>query len=744
MADSLPTYMENLNDAQREAVLYQGSSLLILAGAGSGKTRVITTKIAYMIDRLGYDPASILAVTFTNKAAGEMKERVASMVEGGGRVMIRTFHSFGAWICRRHAKLLGLSSSFTIYDDDDSLTLLHTLEKGKKRRELTPYNRLISRAKDYDIGPEGDLDFLSRDPELPELYQAYEKRLREMGNVDFGDLILLPVRLLRQEPEIKARFHQRYRVVLVDEYQDSNVAQYHFLRELAGPETMVCVVGDDDQSIYRFRGAEVKNIITFPDTFPDTRVIRLEENYRSTGRILQAASEVVSHNQGRLGKSLRPTRGEGVDIKLRFLDDHVAEAHYVASLLEDGNLEGTAILYRTNAQSAAFETLFLRQNIPYKVVGALRFYEREEVKDALAILALLQNPKDEIAFRRVINKPTRGLGSVSVDTICSLALESTRGDLLMASSAAIPSLSGKAAKGAGSFTSAMEEISGLVEHSSPALVLEKALKLSGLLEYHKKQDEIAMGQKTANLEQLVAAAGEYPPGREGLAAFLEDLELDRSRLAGAETEDPSGVTLITMHNTKGLEFDRVIITGMEEGLFPGRSAEDEEELEEERRIFYVAITRARHELYLTGCRRRLIWGRSETRMPSRFLRELPRAVLDEERFSSGRRASGRRASGGNFGSGGGALSGGTLGEAPGGRAPGSMSSREYWLENRGQIDYQGFPPGTSVYHDDYGPGVVESASMKNGELLLTVRFSTGRSASFFPRFSGLEKTDDDW
>lgn len=711
-----PDYLESLNDAQREAVLYQGGSLLILAGAGSGKTRVITTKIAYMIDQLGYDPASILAVTFTNKAAGEMRDRVAAMAEGGERVMIRTFHSFGAWICRRHAKLLGLSPSFTIYDDDDALTLLHTLEAGKKRRDLAPYNRLISRAKDYDIGPDGELDFLSRDPEFPRIYRAYEERLREMGNVDFGDLILLPVRLLRQEEEIRSRFHQRFRVVLVDEYQDSNVAQYHFLRELSGPDTMVCVVGDDDQSIYRFRGAEVKNIISFPEVFPGTRVIRLEENYRSTGKILQAASEVVSHNRGRLGKTLRPTRGEGVEIRLRILEDHVKEAEYVASLLEDGNLEGTAILYRTNAQSAAFETLFLRRGIPYRVVGALRFYEREEIKDALALLALLQNPKDEVAFRRIINKPARGLGDVSVEKICALAWERTGGDLLAAASAAIPSLSGKAARGAGLFCKALEEVSRMADNESPAVVLERLLDHSGILEYHRKQDEIALGQKTANLEQLLAAAGEYPVGREGLSSFLEDLELDRSRLAGLEEEDRTGVTLITMHNTKGLEFDRVVITGMEEGLFPGRSAEDEEELEEERRIFYVAITRARHELYLTGCRSRLIWGKTDIRQPSRFLRELPRSVLAGEQDFSGRRS---------FASRGG-------------------SSREYWLESRGTIDYEGFPPGTQVYHDDYGPGVVESGSRKSGELLITVRFSTGRTGGFLPRFSGLEKIGDDW
>jgi DNA helicase II / ATP-dependent DNA helicase PcrA len=709
-------YLQELNDSQREAVLHEGPSLLILAGAGSGKTRVITTKIAYMIESLGYDPLDILAVTFTNKAAGEMKERVAAMVPEGKDVMIRTFHSFGAWLCRRHARLLGLDPHFTIYDDEDTLTLLHTLETGKKRRELAPYARLISRAKDYFLSPDDELDGMSRDPDFPQLYRAYETRLRQMGNADFGDLIMLPVSLMTDFPEVRERVHRRFRVILVDEYQDSNVAQYRLLKALTGPETSVCVVGDDDQSIYRFRGAEVRNIVTFPDTFPDTKIIKLEENYRSTGTILQAASGVVAHNRGRLGKTLLPTRGKGVQVKLRFLEDQTAEADYCAQLLSDGNLEGTAILYRTNAQSSAFETCFLRRNIPYKVVGALRFYEREEIKDALALLSLVQNPKDEIAFRRVVNKPTRGVGASSVAKISDNAGKYYSGDCLQACRNSGSFLSGKGAKGAESFAGIMEEITILVESSDLASAAGEALRLSGLVAYHQQQDEIAMSQKSDNLEQLVAAASLYPAGREGLSQFLEDLELDRSRLAGRDPADSRGVTLITMHNTKGLEFDRVIITGMEEGLFPGRGADNEEELEEERRIFYVGITRARHELYLTGCRRRTIWGRTETRLPSRFLRELPGETIVEEHGLPG---SGR-----------------------------AVSTRDYWRETTAApanaVDYQGFEPGTGVYHDDYGAGVVASGKMKEGELVLTVRFETGREASFLPRFSGLERMDNDW
>ncbi len=476
-------------------------------------------------------------------------------------------------------------------------------------------------------------------------------------------------------------------------------------------------MGDDDQSIYRFRGAEVKNIVTFPDTFPGTKVVRLEQNYRSTGIILHTASEVVAHNRSRLGKTLRPTREEGVKVKLRILEDQTGEADYCASLLSEGNPEGTAILYRTNAQSAAFETCFLRRGIPYKVVGALRFYEREEIKDALALLALLQNPKDEVAFRRVVNKPSRGVGAASINKISGVAGKQSGGNFIAACSLAADSRSGKGARGAGEFAVVMEELERLVESSDLASALQEGLRLSGLLEYHRQQDEVSMTQKSDNLQQLAAAAAEYPPGREGLSSFLEDLELDRSRLAGSDSGDKRGVTLITMHNTKGLEFDRVIITGMEEGLFPGRGAEDEEELEEERRIFYVSITRARQELFLTGCRRRTIWGRTETRLPSRFLRELPGDVLEEERTS--------------------------------------LSTRDYWKETSGfsgdrngrrgtSLDYEGFPPGTVVYHDDYGSGAVLSGKKREGELVITVQFETGRKAEFLPRYSGLERIQHDW
>ncbi len=706
MGTESPEYLNVLNPVQRKAVLHTGSPLLILAGAGSGKTRVITTKIAYLIDRMGMDPRSILAVTFTNKAADEMHQRVLEMAPDARGVMIRTFHSFGAWLLRRNAHLLGLNSNFSIYDDEDSLTLLHSLYPRYKRRELSPYSHLISRAKDYGLGPDGGLWKISQDPRLAEMYTAYEERLRDIGNADFGDLILRPVELLRQYPEVKQRIQSRFQVILVDEYQDSNVAQYELLKQLFGRDTYLCVVGDDDQSIYRFRGAEIRNIIDFPEEFENTRIIRLEQNYRSTERILRIASEIVSRNSERLGKTLWTENGEGVRARLAVLNDHDEEAQYCVQLLNDGNLEGTAILYRTNAQSRSFETTFLKHGVPYKIVGSLRFYDREEVKDVLALLSFFLNPRDEIAFRRIVNKPARGIGKKTLEALIDAALEEG-GDLLAAVKAQAPGLPPRSRKGAEIFCGIYEKMQQQIESRGLADFIKSAVRQSGILEYHRQQDEIALTQKVDNIEELVSAAAKYPAGIEGLTQLLEDLELDRSRIAREDPASRPGVTLITMHNTKGLEFDRVIITGLEEGLFPSRPDEKEDELEEERRIFYVSITRAKRELYLVSCRRRMIWGRTQLQQPSRFLRDLPREEIEiDERYS----------------------------------LPYSFDQ----VLRDGDDGLQKWSRGTRVYHDEYGTGVVWKTERKGPELLVIVRFETGHTARFIPKYSPLEVIADDW
>ncbi len=688
-----PPYLEGLNPQQRAAVLHEGSPLLILAGAGSGKTRVITAKVAYLIEHKGYDPRSILAVTFTNKAAGEMQKRASEMVEGASGVMIRTFHSFGAWLLRRYGAAIGMHPDFTIYDDDDMVSLLSSVREGSPRRELARYAHWISRANDYALKPDGDLLAISADPHLGEIYSRYEERLRQIGNADFGDLILKTADLLAANPEVRAKIQSRFRAILVDEYQDSNVAQYELLKLLVGPGCYLCVVGDDDQSIYRFRGAEVRNILSFSESFPGTTVVRLEENYRSTSTILAIASAVVANNRGRLGKRLWTQKEGGAPATLAYLEDHQEEAEFCARRLSDGRLRETAILYRTNAQSLAFETLFARRGIPYRLVGALRFYEREEIKDAIALLAFIANPRDEVAFRRVVNKPARGIGKASVDRIAALGLQGS-GDLVSGSRAALDHLSRRAAEGLRDFLLLVDALSQELEAIPLSEFVRKAVGDSGLLELHRLQDAIAGSQKVRNLDELVNAAVPYGSGREGLALFLEHIELDRSQIAGEDEESGERVTLITMHNTKGLEFDRVIVTGLDDELFPGRREELEDDLEEERRLFYVSITRARRELYLTSCRTRLVWGRVTAMHPSQFLSEIP----------------------------------------------------EELLSIRGRVDQEvdeGYEPGSAVYHDDYGAGVVERKWYNGRELMVQVAFESGRKLQFIPRYTPLERISRD-
>lgn len=704
-------YLSTLNPVQLDAVTHEGSSLLILAGAGSGKTRVITTRIAYLIDQKKMNPRSILAVTFTNKAAGEMRERVTQMVPGGGGAMIRTFHSFGAWLMRQHAHLTpDLKQSFSIYDDDDSLSLLGTIFPDRKKKKLAPYSTWISRAKDYSLGPEDDLSSITTVPDFADVYALYEEKLRAVGNLDFGGLIMRPVELLRENEELRRRLQQRFQIVMVDEYQDSNVAQFELLKQLAGEGNSVCVVGDDDQSIYKFRGAEVKNILSFPEQFPDTKIVRLEQNYRSTEPILEIASEVVSNNTSRLGKHLWTERKEGVKAKVVYLDDQMAEAEYCAQLLQDGRLSDTAVLYRTNAQSMSFETCFSRHGIPYRIIGALRFLEREEVKDIIALLSFMINPADAVAFVRVINKPTRGLGKAAVRKIIDQA-ESSGTDLITAG--AQVKLPAKAAAGFEAFKKIYDFIASNIDVMPLAELIAELVTESGLLNHYLKKDEMTASAKENNLNELVSAAAGYGGGADALVRFLEELELDREAVsAGRESvSDENAVTLITMHNTKGLEFKRVIISGMEEGLFPSGREESADELEEERRILYVSITRAKDELYLTSCRSRRIWGRTQYFGPSVFLHELPQEyveVVDATRV----RASAYE--GGGYYSGGQGSPGSSAGDTDDGPS--------------------GYRAGTGIYHDDYGVGVVVKSGSAGGQIFIIVKFESGRTGRFVPAY----------
>ena len=602
-------YLDSLNEEQRAAVVHEGSPLLILAGAGSGKTRVITTKIAYLIKEKNIDPWSILSVTFTKKAANEMRERAVALEERAEDAQIKTFHSFGSWFLRKYAEHAGLEPSFTVYDDDDVATLIKKAEPSLSTKEVRTAARQISLAKDYCLTPEDDLGIIGSEFDLNDIYSKYQKRLRATGNADFGDLIMLPVQILESYSEISDYIHNRFRVIMVDEYQDSNIAQYRLLQSLSGvkqdSDTYVCVVGDDDQSIYKFRGAEVENILTFPEKFPGTEIIKLERNYRSTANILNAAGLVVKKNHhGSLEKTLVADRGEGGKPVLAFLPDQNAEATFTADLVMKSLAGGAkysdwAILYRTNAQSLGFEKEFLHRKIPYVVVGSLKFYEREEIKDALAYISFFANHKDEISFRRIINKPTRGIGDKTQDKLMESAVTLNAegapvySDLLENLKMRQTELSKKAAEGAASFIKLFETLSGCFdENKSLSDFIERVIRDSSLDEFHRAGDEIEGTTRVQNLQELVNTAVPYKCTMEGLLQFLDAINLDRTLDAENQALGDDAVTLITLHNTKGLEYNKVVITGLEEGVFP-RMEKQGAELEEERRLFYVGITRAR-------------------------------------------------------------------------------------------------------------------------------------------------------
>ena len=763
-AESLPPYLETLNPEQRRAVLHTGKPLLILAGAGSGKTRVITTKIAWLIRERGLAPWSILAVTFTNKAAREMAERARLIDQRAGDAMLRTFHSFGAWFLRRNGSLAGLDSGFVIYDDDDMVSLLSTIMEDAPKMEVKQTAHQISRAKDYFLSPDDPaLAIIDSRKKFRDLYRRYEERLERIGNVDFGDLIKKPVEILRKEPEVARRFRERFSVIMVDEYQDANVAQFELLKELTGPETYVCVVGDDDQSIYRFRGAEVKNILEFPDRFPGTEIIRLERNYRSTAPILAAASSVVDHNQGRLGKTLRAERGSGKLPVLAFLPDQDEEAGFSAALIENAVKNGNtvwsdwAVLYRTNAQSLGFETVFLRRGIPYRVVGSLKFYEREEIKDALALLAFLVNPRDEVAFRRVVNKPARGAGPVTVDRIIAAAHDEGAehgGDIVETARSMAAEFASKARAGLETFFKVIDggrslleasaagaekagtensteqaksakgkkrrspdDQEGLVSGEGLSACVAQLVKESGIAEYHQMEDEVAGNQRLNNLQELVNAASLYALSREGLLEFLEHIELDRSLedRSGAADSGNNAVTLITFHNTKGLEFRRVIMSGLEQGIFP-REDKKGEELEEERRLFYVGATRAMDELYFCSCAMRRMYGRTMPAEPSLFLREIDKSCLRIIGSAPyGFAGAGRRTAAWEWHD----------------AYDGASGRRDSAAENRA-----GWRRGDRLFHDDYGYGAVMEVRDSEDGPVVRVHFENGRELRFLSEHQG--------
>lgn len=652
---------DTLNEPQREAVLHVDGPLLILAGAGSGKTRVLTHRIAYLIEELGVNPWNILAITFTNKAAGEMRQRVDDLVGFGSEsIWVSTFHSMCVRILRRFIDRLGYDSSFTIYDTDDQKTLMKAVckkididTKHFKERMLLS---VISSAKNEMILPEefelnagGDFAQLK----IAKVYREYEAQLKANNALDFDDLLVKTVQLLQTQPDVCENYQERFRYIMVDEYQDTNTVQFKLVSLLAGKYRNLCVVGDDDQSIYKFRGANIRNILDFEKEYPDAKVIKLEQNYRSTENILNAANGVISNNRGRKDKTLWTANGEGEKIGLRQFDTAYDEAEFIAEDIKrevqsGASYNDSAVLYRTNAQSRLLEEKFIAMNIPYKIVGGINFYARREIKDILAYLKTVDNGQDDLSVRRIINVPKRGIGLTTINRIQEAA--DARGisfyEALLAPEM-IPGV-GRSASKLDSFAALIEYFKGQAEKESLTDLLNEILDMTGYAQNLEADDEIDAESRLQNIEELLNKAAAYEEEcadrdeKATLSGFLEEVAL----VADIDSleEDQDYVVLMTLHSAKGLEFPHVYLAGMEDGLFPSYmtiTGDDPEELEEERRLCYVGITRAEQKLTLTCARKRMVRGETQYNSLSRFVREIPQEVLDtgSNLFSNGKSVS---------------------------------------------------------------------------------------------------------
>lgn len=633
---------DTLNKEQQEAVFHTEGPLLILAGAGSGKTRVLTHRIAYLIDEKGVNPWNILAITFTNKAAGEMRERVDRIVGFGSEsIWVSTFHSTCVRILRRHIERLGYSTNFTIYDTDDQKTLMKDVCKllqidTKMLKERTLLSAISSAknecitAQEYELNAVGDYT----KQRIAQVYKEYEKQMRANNALDFDDLLLKTVQLFQSQPDILEYYQERFRYIMVDEYQDTNTVQFQMIRLLAAKYQNLCVVGDDDQSIYKFRGANIQNILNFEQEFEQAHVIKLEQNYRSTDTILKAANAVISNNLGRKSKSLWTDRGEGDKIQMQQFDDAFEEANYVAANIAKHVREGErsykdhAVLYRTNAQSRLFEERFVQANIPYKVIGGVNFYARKEIKDLLAYLKTIDNGQDDLAVRRIINVPKRGIGLTTINRVQENALEREVPFYEALRTADLIPGVGRAATKIESFVALIEHFKDTAKTASVSDLMQEILDYTGYQEYLKEEGEEEAAVRQENIDELLSKIAAYEENCEEemptLSGFLEEVAL----VADIDSleEESDYVVLMTLHSAKGLEFPEVYLTGMEDGIFPSYmtiTADDPTEVEEERRLCYVGITRAEENLTMTCARRRMIRGETQYNKMSRFLKEVP-------------------------------------------------------------------------------------------------------------------------
>ncbi|CAN3981090.1 DNA helicase PcrA [Kitasatospora purpeofusca] len=798
--------LEGMNDPQREAVLHAGSPLLIVAGAGSGKTRVLTHRIAHLLGARGVQPGEVLAITFTNKAAGEMRERVEQLVGPRARAMwVSTFHSACVRILRRESKLLGFTSSFSIYDSADSQRLMalvcRDLDLDPKQYPPKSFTSKVSNLKNELIDEETYADQAANPMEkkLAEAYFLYQRRLREANALDFDDIIMTTVNLLQAFPDVAEHYRRRFRHILVDEYQDTNHAQYMLVRELSGgavaaapkrtvdgdlvdpaagrlaevPPAELCVVGDADQSIYAFRGATIRNILQFEEDYPNATTILLEQNYRSTQTILSAANAVIERNANRRAKKLWTAGDDGEKVVGYVADDEHGEAQFIADEIDrltdaDAAKPGdVAIFYRTNAQSRVFEEVFIRVGLPYKVVGGVRFYERKEVKDVLAYLRVLSNPEDTVPLRRILNVPKRGIGERAEAMIDALA---ARERISFAQALRrVDEAYGMAARSANAVKKFNELMAGLrqvVESGAgPAAVLEAVLEETGYLAELQASTDPQDETRVENLQELASVALEYEQdpgerpdaGEDGappvgsLPDFLERVALvaDSDQIPDGDDEGRGVITMMTLHTAKGLEFPVVFLTGMEDGIFPHmRALNQVKELEEERRLAYVGLTRARQRLYLTRSVLRSAWGQPAYNPASRFLEEIPETLVEWKRtggapapaargFSSGS-SWGGRSSGGSGGSGGSSRGGSARGAAAASPKAGwGQSARRAGAAVEREV--VALAVGDRVTHDTFGLGTVVATSGVGDKAQATVDFGTEGRKQLLLRYAPVEK-----
>ncbi|MEU4132274.1 DNA helicase PcrA [Streptomyces wuyuanensis] len=745
--------LDGLNEQQRAAVVHTGSPLLIVAGAGSGKTRVLTHRIAHLLGTRDVHPGQILAITFTNKAAGEMKERVEHLVGPRARAMwVSTFHSACVRILRRESKRLGFTSSFSIYDAADSKRLMalvcRDLDLDPKRYPPKSFSAKISNLKNELIDEETFAGQAADGFEktLAEAYRMYQARLREANALDFDDIIMTTVHLLQAFPDVAEHYRRRFRHVLVDEYQDTNHAQYTLVRELVGTgyedlgPAELCVVGDADQSIYAFRGATIRNILQFEEDYPDATTILLEQNYRSSQTILSAANAVIERNESRRPKNLWTNAGAGAQITGYVADTEHDEAQFVADEIDrltdagEAKAGDVAVFYRTNAQSRVFEEIFIRVGLPYKVVGGVRFYERKEVRDVLAYLRVLANPEDNVPLRRILNVPKRGIGERAEAMIDALALREriTFPQALRRVDEAY-GMAARSANAVKRFNTLMEELRTIVDSGAgPAVVLEAVLERTGYLAELQASTDPQDETRIENLQELAAVALEFEQERgeeEGagtLAEFLERVALvaDSDQIPDEDEEGSGVITLMTLHTAKGLEFPVVFLTGMEDGVFPHmRALGQTKELEEERRLAYVGITRARERLYLTRSSMRSAWGQPAYNPPSRFLEEIPDAHLQWKRTGPMAAPAGPTSGIAS------ALSSSRARSGPSGFATRRTTDKPVIA----------LAVGDRVTHDQFGLGTVTAVTGSGADAQATVDFGDTKPKRLLLRYAPVEK-----